>query len=77
MWCFIFWWLVGWFLLSLGYYLYEIYIEKSKWLGLWVIAGKSFLIGSFSWFGIVMFIAIEIIYGIGFLDEWLENKIRK
>lgn len=65
-------WLIGWFILSLGYYLYNV-INKTitKKLHAW----HAFWYGIFSWAGIVFCVAFFIAYMICKINDWIENKL--
>lgn len=68
--------LIGWLALSLGYYIYKVYINqdrdhKSK----KYYAYQAFKIGIFSWGGIIFFIAFAIVFVIVALDVWIEDLL--
>ena len=68
-------WLLGWVILSVGYYIYSVYIDKEyiyhKKLCIW----RSFWIGVLSWVGIIIFIAVFIVGCVFAFNEWVEDKL--
>ena len=65
-------WLIGWVILSLGNYLYNITDKTiSKKLHAW----HAFWYGIFSWIGIGFWVAIFIVYLICEINDWIENKL--
>lgn len=74
--CLIFWF-VGWFILSIGYYVYKVYIDKDTKVNKKVHAWRAFWSGIFSWIGIFCVIACFIVASIAMFDDWIENKLNK
>lgn len=66
-------WIIGWVILSLGHYLYNIKNDKTitKKLHAW----HAFWSGITSWFGIAFWISLYIVYIICKANEWIENKL--
>jgi hypothetical protein len=66
--------LIGLFILSVCYYVYTVYIEKSlksKKLIIW----RSFWAGIFSWIGIFFISVFILIGGILAINDWIEEKL--
>lgn len=66
--------LIGWLILSVCYYVYTVYSEKSlksKKLIIW----RSFWTGVFSWLGIFIIIVFLLVGGILAINEWIEEKL--
>lgn len=66
--------LIGWFILSVCYYVYTVRIEKSlksKKLIIW----RSFWTGIFSWLGIFFIGVFLLVGGILAINEWIEEKL--
>ena len=74
--CFAFWF-IGWFILSIGYYVYKVYIDKDTKVNKKVHAWRAFWAGIFSWIGIFFVIAFFIVGSIAMFDDWIENKLNK
>ena len=70
-------WLIGWFILSLGNYIYKVYINKDRWNSKKLHAWRSFWAGISSWFGIVFLVSLYIVYIICKANDWIENKLNK
>jgi hypothetical protein len=68
--------LIGWLILSIGNYIYNIYIIKEyveyKKLCLW----RSFWTGIFSWGGVLVIIVFLLVGKIFAINEWIENKLK-
>lgn len=69
-------WIVGWVILSIGYYIYKLYIDKTtipnKRLFIW----KSFKYGIFSWIGIIFIFSYMITFYLYNINDWIENKLK-
>lgn len=74
--CFAFWF-IGWLILSIGYYVYKVYIDKDTKVNKKVHAWRAFWTGIFSWIGIFFVIAFFIVGSIAMFDDWIENKLNK
>ena len=70
-------WILGWFILSLGNYIYRVYIDRDKSVNKKVHAWRAFCIGPWSWAGIFCVVVFLICDGLISLDEWIENKLSK
>ena len=70
-------WLLGWLLLSIGHYVYKVYIDRdirsTKKLHAW----HAFWSGITSWFGIAFWISLYIVYIICEVNDWIEEKLNK
>ena len=69
---FIYYWLIGWIILSLGHYLYNV---KDKTITKKLHAWRAFWVGIFSWVGIWFCISLYIVYIICKVNDWIENKL--
>lgn len=70
-------WLLGWLLLSIGYYVYKVYIDRDIYSTKKLHAWHAFWSGFFSWIGIffvLMFCVVGIVIGI---NDWVEEKLNK
>ena len=66
--------LIGWIILSLCYYVYTVYSEKS-WKSKKLIIWRSFWTGIFSWLGIFVISVFLLVGGILAINEWIEEKL--
>lgn len=83
---FLIYFLSGWIILSICFYIYLIYIDKSRSifdrhnLSKKQIAYFSFKCGIFSWFGIFFFfvwVLVSVLVLITcFIDNWIYNKLK-
>ena len=70
-------WVLGWIILSLGYYIYKVYIDRdtlttSKKLH----AYRAFWNGTLSWVGIIVIFVLFIIGCVLAFDQWIESKLK-
>lgn len=76
-------WIIGWIILSLGYYFYNVYIPygnseyKLKYITKKLIIYNSIKVGIWSWIGIIVYIALFIVYWIIVFDEYIQNKLNE
>ena len=70
-------WLIGWLIMSIGYYVYKVYIDKDTKVNKKVHAWRAFWSGMLSWIGIFFTISFFIVGCITMLDDWVENKLSK
>ena len=70
-------WLLGWFILSIGDYIYNVYIDENKSVNKKVHAWRSFWIGFWSWFGILFVIVFFIVSKCAIFNDWVETKLNK
>ena len=71
-------WLIyflGWIILSIGYFIYEVYDYKDADVNKKIKAWRSLWIGAFSWAGIIFVIAFLMVIGIYMTNEWIEEKL--
>ena len=66
--------LIGWFILSLCYYIYTINTEKTK-ISKKLIIWRSFWTGIFSWLGIFFISVFLLVGGIFAIKDWIEEKL--
>ena len=67
--------LIGWLLFSICVYVYNVYgddCKESKKVWVW----RSFWAGVVSWVGILLCIAIIIVFFIFAINEWVEEKLK-
>lgn len=71
------WYIIGWLILSISYYIYLRCIDREETLydSKKLIAYKSFKVGILSWVGIIILIAILIVVGMFAIDSWIEEKL--
>ena len=70
-------WLFGWLLLSIGYFIYKIYIDKDHKVTKKVHAWRAFWIGFWSWIGIIFIFSFAIVGIVTMINEWIEDKLNK
>ena len=68
-------WFVGWLIMSIGNYVYKVYIDKDTKVNKKVHAWRAFWLGMFSWIGIFFVITFFITGCIALLGDWVENKL--
>lgn len=68
-------WLIGWLIWAIGYYVYKVYIDGDIWTSKRLIIWRGFVSGIISWFGIIVVMAVLITYSIAKLNNWIENKL--
>ena len=68
-------WVVGWFIYSIGYYIYEVYIDKTN-TSKKLIVYNAFKLGVLSWFGIMIIITFWFILLLAYIDEKISNKLK-
>ena len=65
-------WIIGWVILSLGHYLYNVTDKTiTKKLHIW----HAFWAGITSWIGIIFWIALFIVFIICEANDWIEEKL--
>lgn len=69
-------WVIGWLIWMIGYYIYNVYIDKdihiSKRLAIW----RGFTSGIFSWLGIFFVIIFFIVGFLLLLNDLIEDKLK-
>ena len=68
-------WLSGWLLLSIGYYVYKVAIDNDHKVTKKVHAWRAFWTGFWSWIGIIFIFAFLIVGGIALFNDWVEQKL--
>ena len=71
---FIFGYMSGWILLTIGYVIYKIYFDKDISISKKLILYNGFKCGIFSWIGIIFIIAFYITMSILIIDEYITDK---
>lgn len=72
---FLLFWVIGWFIYSIGYYIYEVYIDKSN-TSKKLIVYNAFKYGIWSWFGIMIIITFGFILLLAYIDEKISDKLK-
>jgi len=70
-------WFVGWLIMSIGYYVYKVYIDKDTKVNKKVHAWRAFWAGMSSWIAIFFVVSFFIVGCMAMLDDWVENKLSK
>jgi len=68
-------WILGWIILSVGHFIYKVYIDKDLEVNKKVHAWHAFWAGITSWIGIIFWIAIFIVFIICAVNDWIEKKL--
>ena len=68
---------LGWFLFSVCYYIYNVYIDRNKNESKKLIMYDAFKFGLWSWIGIILMIAFGIVMIIAGIDEYISEKLNK
>ena len=68
---------LGWFLFSVGYYIYNIYIDRNKFESKKLIMYDAFKFGLWSWIGIILIVIFGIVMIIVDIDEYISKKLNK
>lgn len=68
-------WLIGWFIYSIGYYIYDVYIDKNN-TSKKLLIYNAFKNGILSWFGIMVIIIFAFIMLLVKIDETISNKLK-
>ena len=67
--------LLGCLIWAIGYYIYDVYINKDIWTKKRLIIYKAITSSIFSWFGIIIFIALLCTGIILCINDWIEEKL--
>ena len=70
-------WILGWIILSVGHFIYKVYIDKDYKVNKKIHAWRAFWIGMWSWIGIFFVSAFLIVGGICLFNDWIEEKLNK
>ena len=68
-------WLFGWLLLSIGYFIYKVYIDKDHKVTAKVHAWRAFWTGFWSWIGIFFVFVFVIVDITAMINDWVEEKL--
>ena len=68
---------LGWFLFSVGYYIYNVYIDRNKSESKKLITYDAFKFGLWSWIGIILMMTFGIVMIIAGIDEYISEKLNK
>lgn len=71
-------WIIGWLIWMIGYYIYNVYIDAGNYgncLTKKLILYRGFTSGVFSWIGILFVIGFGFAYVLSILNDWIENKL--
>lgn len=68
-------WVIGWVIYSIGYYIYDVYIDKNN-TSKKLLIYNAFKNGIFSWFGIMVIIIFTFIMLLVIIDEKISNKLK-
>ena len=72
---FLIFWTIGWAIYSIGYYIYDVYIDKNN-TSKKLLAYNAFKNGILSWFGIMIIIIFAFIMLLVNIDEKISNKLK-
>ena len=72
---FLIFWTIGWAIYSIGYYIYDVYIDKNN-TSKKLFAYNAFKNGILSWFGIMVIIIFTFIMLLVNIDEKISNKLK-
>ena len=72
---FLIFWAIGWAIYSIGYYIYDVYIDKNNTFKK-LLAYNAFKNGILSWFGIMVIIIFTFIMLLVNIDEKISNKLK-
>ena len=70
-------WLIGWVIFSIGYYIYSIGTDKEYKLNKKIYVWRAFWSGGISWIGIFFVVTICIVAIVYFINDWVETKLSK
>lgn len=68
---------LGWFLFSVGYYIYNVYIDRNKSESKKLIMYDAVKFGLWSWVGIILMVTFGIVMIIVGIDEYISEKLNK
>ena len=72
---FLYFWILGWLIWAIGYYIYKLYISKTVILNKRLIIWRGFKSGIISWIGIIVMFSCVIVFCICKIDDWVEDKL--
>jgi hypothetical protein len=73
----LYFWLSGWIIVTIGYYIYKVYIDHDHKVTKKVHAWRAFWTGFWSWIGIFFVFAFLMVGGITLFNDWIEHKLNK
>ena len=68
-------WVIGWAIYSIGYYIYDVYIDNNN-TSKKLLIYNAFKNGILSWFGIMVIIIFAFIMLLVNIDEKISNKLK-
>lgn len=68
-------WVIGWVIYSIGYYIYDVYIDNNN-TSKKLLIYNAFKNGILSWFGIMVIIIFAFIMLLVIIDEKISNKLK-
>ena len=68
-------WVIGWVIYSIGYYIYDVYIDNNN-TSKKLLIYNAFKNGILSWFGIMVIIIFTFIMLLVNIDEKISNKLK-
>lgn len=68
-------WVIGWVIYSIGYYIYDVYIDNNN-TSKKLLIYNAFKNGILSWFGIMVIIIFAFIMLLVNIDEKISNKLK-
>ena len=68
-------WVIGWVIYSIGYYIYDVYIDNNN-TSKKLLIYNAFKNGILSWFGIMVIIIFTFIMLLVIIDEKISNKLK-
>lgn len=72
---FLTWWLIGWAIMSIAIFVYNVFIYKYNIKSKKLIMYESIKYGIFSWMAIILFGSFLLTYVIVIIDEYLTKKL--
>ena len=72
---FFIYWIIGWIIMSIGTYIYNVYIDNDNYLNKKANIWRAFWRGIFSWFGIIICISFWITGFIALSYDYIEDKL--
>ena len=67
-------WLSGWLLLSIGYFVYNVVIDHDHKVTKKVLAWRAFWTGFWSWIGIFFISVFLLAGGIALFNDWIKKN---
>ena len=73
---FLYFWILGWLIWAIGYYIYESYISETFIPNKRLIIWRGFKSGVISWIGIMFVFGYVTAFCLNKIDDWVEDKLR-